>query len=965
MAATEPADSSPQTPDSARITIADRLQAASGVVAVFVVLAGAGVLAGWIFRIPALTTVFPRFAAMKPNTALALLLSGAALWLYQFPGLARWRTVLLTTCAAAAALIGTATCFEILADVNLHIDDLLFRSTDAVVTGSTRMALSTAASLLLVNAALLLSDRTDRLAVPHLMVGLSAVLSGLSLVGAIFSQSMLTGAALVPATAVADYTNMATHTSLAILLLCAGFVLAHPSSSVMTIVADEGPAGFVVRRLLPPVFLLPVLLGWIWWQGVARSYYDVAYAMTLFVSSAIGALGLVVWLAGHLVRGLEHQRVQAEAGRRQSEERLRRAVSDAPVPIIIHDESDQILHMSQGWQDLSGYSMRDVTTVSQWITLAQQATRAQAQAYVQRLRGATETVHGTETPIVTRQGHTRYWEFTTTPLGRLGDGQPTYLTMALDITERRESEAQLRLLNEELEARIDERTGELTRANESLQRQSEQLREQAALLDLASDGIIVRDLAGTVVYWSAGAAAMFGYRRDEALGQDCHDLLRSEFPGARDAIDAQVLTEGHWEGEVVVTRQDGSRITVESRWTLTRTARGEPQGFLEITRDVTARKMAAESLRESELRFRAVAETATVGVVMADEAGLIRYWNPGAEAMFGWLEDDALGRPLTLIMPDRMRAAHEAGLRRYLETREPRILGRTLEMAGLRSDGTEFPIEISISSWRTSKGVFFSAFLRDITLRRDAEQVLRAQAEELARSNQELEQFAYVASHDLQEPLRMVSNYTQLLASRYRERLDGDALEFIDFAVDGAKRMQMLIHDLLQYARVGTRGKEFRETSTEQIVRDTVQNLAGVVEETGARIRVGPLPTVRGDQSQLAQVFQNLIGNALKFRRSDAPPVVDVSAEEEDGAWVFRVADNGIGIDQKYFDRIFQMFQRLHGREQYEGTGIGLALCKKIVERHGGRITVSSEPGRGTTFAFTIPAAPTPAARVS
>jgi light-regulated signal transduction histidine kinase (bacteriophytochrome) len=211
----------------------------------------------------------------------------------------------------------------------------------------------------------------------------------------------------------------------------------------------------------------------------------------------------------------------------------------------------------------------------------------------------------------------------------------------------------------------------------------------------------------------------------------------------------------------------------------------------------------------------------------------------------------------------------------------------------------------------------------------------------------------------------MVSNYTQLLASRYRDRLDGDALEFIDYAVDGAKRMQALIHDLLQYARVGTRGKEFKATPANEIVQATVVNLSGAIEEAGAEIRIDPLPTVNCDQSQLAQVFQNLIGNALKFRRPDTPPIVHVTAAAEDGHWRFLVSDNGIGIDQKYFDRIFQMFQRLHGRDQYEGTGIGLALCRKIVERHGGRIFVDSEPGRGTTFSFTIPDAPAAAARAS
>ena len=192
-----------------------------------------------------------------------------------------------------------------------------------------------------------------------------------------------------------------------------------------------------------------------------------------------------------------------------------------------------------------------------------------------------------------------------------------------------------------------------------------------------------------------------------------------------------------------------------------------------------------------------------------------------------------------------------------------------------------------------------------------------------------------------------------------------DAQEFIDFAVDGAKRMQALIHDLLQYARVGTRGKQFKPTPANRVVEDALANLAGAIEESGAEIRVEALPTISCDSTQLTQVFQNLIGNALKFRRKDSKPIVQISARLDPIGWRFTVADNGIGIEPKYFERIFQMFQRLHGREQYEGTGIGLALCKKIVERHGGQITVASELGHGTTFSFVLPDASARAARAS
>ena len=243
---------------------------------------------------------------------------------------------------------------------------------------------------------------------------------------------------------------------------------------------------------------------------------------------------------------------------------------------------------------------------------------------------------------------------------------------------------------------------------------------------------------------------------------------------------------------------------------------------------------------------------------------------------------------------------------------------------------------------------------RRLELEKNAAQALSEKAEELARSNKELEQFAYVASHDLQEPLRMVASYTQLLAERYAGKLDDKADKYIGYAVDGAVRMQRLINDLLAYSRVGTRAKPFVETDCSDLVSEAIQNLGKAIEESGAEIIVGDLPTVMADRTQLGQLFQNLIANAVKFK-GDAPPRVEITAQQNGVNWEFCVADNGIGIDPQFYERVFIIFQRLHERGKYPGSGIGLAICKKIVERHGGRIWIESEPGAGSRFRFTIP----------
>lgn len=307
-----------------------------------------------------------------------------------------------------------------------------------------------------------------------------------------------------------------------------------------------------------------------------------------------------------------------------------------------------------------------------------------------------------------------------------------------------------------------------------------------------------------------------------------------------------------------------------------------------------------------------------------------------------------------MIIPERYREAHKAGLKHFLATGEGPIFGKRIELSALRRNGGEFPIELSVAPIQLGDAWLFSAFVRDITERKQAEEALERTTAELTRSNAELDQFASVASHDLQAPLRMVASSTQLLARDYKDKLDAEANEYIAFAVEGAKRMQVLINELLNYSRLNTKRKPFELVDCGQIYAATVANLKVEIEESGAVLTSGCLPTVKGDSVLLLQVFQNLVANAIKFQREKRPQV-HVWAEEKNGAWQFGVRDNGIGISPKYFDRLFVIFQRLHRREEYSGTGIGLAVCKKIVEKHGGRIWVESELGKGSTFYFTIP----------
>ncbi|ADJ28333.1 sensor histidine kinase [Nitrosococcus watsonii] len=361
--------------------------------------------------------------------------------------------------------------------------------------------------------------------------------------------------------------------------------------------------------------------------------------------------------------------------------------------------------------------------------------------------------------------------------------------------------------------------------------------------------------------------------------------------------------------------------------------------------------------REIQLPFERLFDTAPDAMVISNYQGHIVLVNTMAERMLGYSRAELIGQPIEILVPQQHRDGHTLQRHKYYRHPRTRPMGEGRELYAVRKDGSMFSAEISLSPMEVDGHLLITSAIRDITERKQIQKTLEQQAQDLMRSNAELEQFAYVASHDLQEPLRMVSSYAQLLARRYRNQLDSDADEFIEFMVDGATRMQALINDLLAYSRVGTKSKTFTTADSNWVIQQVLGSLQLVIKETQARLSVDPLPILIADEAQLAQLFQNLISNALKFRR-ETTPRIHISAKAEKNEIIFSVADNGIGIEPQYTERIFLLFQRLHSKREYPGTGIGLAICKKIVECHGGRIWVESRQGAGTTFLFALPLEP-------
>ena len=480
-------------------------------------------------------------------------------------------------------------------------------------------------------------------------------------------------------------------------------------------------------------------------------------------------------------------------------------------------------------------------------------------------------------------------------------------------------------------------------------------RRYRGLLEAAPDAMVVVNQSGEIVLLNLQAEKQFGYRRDELLGQKVVNIIPEGFAerliadGLRSAEEA--LAQHIGTGiELTALRKDGSAFPME----LMLSPLGSEDGILVTAaiRDISVRKAAERHLAQMEGRYRGLLEAAPDAMVVVNQDGEIVLLNLQAEKKFGYRRDELLGQKVTNIIPAGFAERLIADGLRSAEEALAQQIGTGIELTARRKDGSEFPMELMLSPLASVSGILVTVAIRDITTRRTAEALLLQKVEELYRSNEELQQFAYIASHDLQEPLRMVASYTTLIARRYKGKLDADADDFIAFAVDGAKRMQRLIQDLLTYSRVGSKGGELFAISSEEALEQAIRNLRGALEDSGALVTHDALPVVMADEMQLIQLFQNLVGNAIKYRREGVPAVHVGAVVCGSRKSLFSVRDNGLGIEPQYYEKIFGMFQRLHKRDEFAGTGIGLAICKKIVERHGGVISVESVVGEGSTFRF-------------
>jgi PAS domain S-box-containing protein len=469
------------------------------------------------------------------------------------------------------------------------------------------------------------------------------------------------------------------------------------------------------------------------------------------------------------------------------------------------------------------------------------------------------------------------------------------------------------------------------------------------VVESAPNAMVLVNHEGTITLVNQQTEILFGYERSELIGKKLEVLLPERFrtyhPGHRNSFFKTPQTRSMGIGrDLFARKKNGDEIQVEIGLNPIETAEG--QLVLASIIDITDRKKAEE-------RFRLVVESAPNAMILVNDEGVITLVNKQTEILFGYERSELIGKKLEVLLPERFSSHHATHRNTFFKKPQTRSMGTGRDLFAKRKNGTEVQVEIGLNPIETAEGQLVLASIIDITERKLQEITLKKQVQ-LEIKNKELEQFAYVASHDLQEPLRTVSNYMQIFEEDYLGQLDAPAIKYIHSVKNATKRMSTLVKALLDFSRLG-RDRRLAHVDCKKLINNVVSDLQTMIKHSNAIIDVAEMPTLNLYEIEIGQLFQNLISNALKFHKKDSRPEVHIFAMEANEKWQFSVRDNGIGIAPAHFDRIFDIFQRLHTTAEYEGNGIGLANCKKIVELHQGEIWVESALGKGATFNFTIP----------
>jgi PAS domain S-box-containing protein len=641
------------------------------------------------------------------------------------------------------------------------------------------------------------------------------------------------------------------------------------------------------------------------------------------------------------------EQARSDEAMRESEEKYRNIVELANEGIWTLDADVRITYANNKIAEMLGYSQEEMIGKHGTYFVDEEYKKYTELRTEKRLQGIDE-VH--ENKLIRKDGST-LWTLVNSKSIFNKDGEFTgILALLTDITEQKKAEAKLKETLNNLEKLVKERTAELKEAYNSLKEIKERLDDAQKMAHI---GNWVWDIGTGKEYWSDELYRIFELD-PQKIAPSNNEYLNFVHPDDREYVDnafKETINGKPYEIDHRIILANGEERTVHIQAEVIFNDIMTPIQTKGTVQDITERKKSEERIKS----LANIVESSNDAIGTISLEGIITSWNKGAEQIYGYSAEEVLGKTVSILAPSYL---DEETIKLSKMVKKGKMFHQ-FETLRIRKDGKIINVSINLSPvFDASAKLTATSFItRDVTELKEAEKMLKLKLEELRRSNEELEQFAYVSSHDLQEPLRMISSYLQLLQRRYQGKIDEKADKYIYFAVDGAARMQVLINDLLEFSRVTTRAGEPEPIDSELVLKQSLSNLDLYIKQNRATVSHDTLPEVMADSTQLAQVFQNLIANGIKFHGEEAPQI-RISAERKTNEWLFSVQDNGIGIDPQYSDKIFEVFKRLHNKEEYPGTGIGLAVCKKIVERHGGRIWVESELGKGSTFYFTLPISP-------
>ena len=924
----------------------------SAATAIVVMLIGFMTLAGWQFDIYWFKHPVTELVPMNPMAAVALICAAISLLLLIYAGGNNRTMVFGKFFGVCTVAIGVLKLLFVFTGFDVGLDHWLFKQEifeDLVNNKPNRIGATSALNLVFVGSCLLLFRVADKHAIliSNVFVVLTAAVALLSIVGFTYGAHAISE--------IRPFIPMAFHTAMCFLLISIGIFCAEPDRGIMAMISGPYRGGQIIQLLLPMAIFLPLAFGLLRLYGERSGLFTNSLGTALFATVNVLIFIALIFKTASSLNSSDKVLMKEIDERRRVEKELKEnnifldaIFQNTPSMIFVKEAKElRFVQLNLDGEKILGFRKHEIIGKNDQELFPKE----QAEYLNKTDRKLFEDKVLLDIPeekLTTRSGD-RWLHTKKIPIID-ENGVPQYLVgISEDITELKAQNDQIQEFYKELEHTVQVRTEQLYKSEQRFK----------ALLENSIDAISLTHRNGEIIYQSPSVERMTGY---SLLDQEQHKLSEFLHQEDRKHVREVVLDLLHKPGTSVpilfrLQHKNGHFIWIEG--TVTNLLQDKSvQAVVYNFRDITEKKLAEEALALSEEKYRLlfsnnplpawVFDTQTLAFLEVNDAAIVHY---------GYSREEFFNMTIKEIRPEE---DIDALMQRRTQPGESDTVIYNGYWRHLKKNGEIIYVDISSRHINFKGRIGRLVIAHDVTDKLEAEQrlneanqTLSLRAKELSASNKELEQFAYVASHDLQEPLRMVSSFLQLLEKKYKDLLDDTGRQYIHFAVDGAERMKRLILDLLAYSRTGTSKELSAAIDMNEIARDVASTFTFAMKESGGEIIVKELPVITAVKSQMQQLLQNLVSNGIKYRGQDPPRIV-ISSEENEAYWIFRVTDNGLGIDSRFFEKIFIIFQRLHNKTEYSGTGIGLAICKKIVERHGGTIHVESEPGKGSTFVFSI-----------